>query len=100
MPCVECTGHRIPRRELAKHVQLVLTDRSDLTAGRDFGVASAVTWRLAGLSTKYAFLKDCVGWGGMPLHMVEKDIAEGHELNVDRTPLAAGAKPPLPVLKR
>ncbi|GAB5096388.1 LysR family transcriptional regulator [Caballeronia sp. HLA56] len=70
-------GRRITRRELGRHVQLVLTDRSDLTAGRDFGVASASTWRLADLSTKYAFLKDCVGWGGMPLHMVEKDIAAG-----------------------
>jgi len=50
----------VPRRELAKHVQLVLTDRSDLTAGRDFAVASPSTWRLADLSTKYAFLKDCV----------------------------------------
>lgn len=68
---------RIPRSELAKHVQLVLTDRSDLMAGRDYGVVSPSTWRLADLSTKYAFLKDCVGWGGMPLHMVEKDIADG-----------------------
>jgi DNA-binding transcriptional LysR family regulator len=81
-------GHRIPRRELTKHVQLVLTDRSNLTAGRDFGVASASTWRLADLSTKYAFLKDCVGWGGMPLHMVEKDIAAGTlvVLDVDDMP--------------
>ncbi len=81
-------GHRIPRRELAKHVQLVLTDRSDLTAGRDFAVASPSTWRLADLSTKYAFLKDCVGWGGMPLHMIEKDIAVGTlvVLDVDEMP--------------
>lgn len=81
-------GHRIPRRELAKHVQLVLTDRSDLTAGRDFAVASPSTWRLADLSTKYAFLKDCVGWGGMPLHMIEKDIAAGRlvVLDVDEMP--------------
>lgn len=81
-------GRRIPRHELAKHVQLVLTDRSDLTAGRDFAVASPSTWRLADLSTKYAFLKDCVGWGGMPLHMVEKDIAAGTlvVLDVDDTP--------------
>ncbi len=81
-------GHRIPRRELAKHIQLVLTDRSDLTAGRDFAVASPSTWRLADLSTKYAFLKDCVGWGGMPLHMVEKDIAAGTlvVLDVDDMP--------------
>ena len=81
-------SRRIPRRELAKHVQLVLTDRSDLTAGRDFAVASPLTWRLADLSTKYAFLKDCVGWGGMPLHMIEHDIAAGMlvVLDVDEMP--------------
>lgn len=81
-------SQRIPRHELAKHVQLVLTDRSSLSAGRDFGVASPSTWRLADLSTKYALLKDCVGWGGMPLHMVEKDIADGTlvVLDVDEMP--------------
>ncbi|MGY0557067.1 MULTISPECIES: LysR family transcriptional regulator [unclassified Lysobacter] len=81
-------GHRIPKRELVKHVQLVLTDRSDLMAGRDYGVVSASTWRLADLSTKYAFLIDCVGWGRMPLHMVEKDIASGAlvVLDVDDLP--------------
>lgn len=67
---------RIPRRELARHVQLVLTDRSSLLAGRDFGVVSPTAWRLADLSTKHAFLKDGVGWGGMPRHMVEADLAD------------------------
>ena len=67
---------RIPTREIAKHVQLVLTDRSNLLAGKDYGVFSPSTWRLADLSTKYAFLKDGVGWGSMPRHMVESDIEE------------------------
>lgn len=81
-------GRRIPKRELRKHVQLVLTDRSDLMAGRDYGVVSPSTWRLADLSTKYAFLKDEVGWGGMPLHMVENDIVSGTlvVLDVDDMP--------------
>ena len=68
---------QIPKSLLAQHVQLVLTDRSELMAGRDYGVLSPSTWRLADLSTKYAFLKDCVGWGSMPLHMVAQDIAAG-----------------------
>lgn len=76
-------GQRIPRRELAKHVQLVLTDWSDLIGGRDFGVVSPTTWRLADPSTKYAFIRDCVGRGGMPLHMVEKDIANGSLIVLD-----------------
>ncbi|KQY12509.1 LysR family transcriptional regulator [Rhizobium sp. Root482] len=79
---------RIPRRELSKHIQLVLTDRSDLTSGRDFAVASPATWRLADLSTKRAFLKDGVGWGGMPLHMIETDLYDGtlSILDVDDMP--------------
>jgi DNA-binding transcriptional LysR family regulator len=81
-------GGRIPRDELAKHVQLVLTDRSKLTAGHDFAVASPDTWRMGDLSTKYAFLKDGVGWGGMPLHMIEQDVAAGTlvVLDVDDMP--------------
>lgn len=69
--------NEISKRELSKHVQLVLTDRSDLMGGKDHGVLSDSTWRLADLSTKYAFLKDCVGWGSMPIHMVEHDIDVG-----------------------
>lgn len=68
---------RIPECELAQHVQLVLTDRSNLMAGKDYGVFSPSTWRLADLSTKYALLKNGVGWGSMPHHMVESDIAKG-----------------------
>jgi len=73
---------------MAKQLQLVLTDRSDLMTGRDFGVVASSTWRLADLSTKHAFLKDGIGWGGMPLHMVEKDIASGSlvVVNVDDVP--------------
>ena len=64
-------------------MQLELTDRSERLAGRDHGVMSASTWRLADLSTKYALLKDDVGWASMPLHMVEKDIASGALVIVD-----------------
>jgi DNA-binding transcriptional LysR family regulator len=67
----------IPKTELAKHVQLVLTDRSELTAGREFGVMSPLTWRLSDLFAKQAFLLKGLGWGGMPLHAVKQDLLEG-----------------------
>ncbi|MCL6653724.1 LysR family transcriptional regulator [Agrobacterium rubi] len=78
----------IPREELARHVQLVLTDRSDLSTGREFGVMSPLTWRLADLFAKHAFLVSGLGWGGMPLHTVEKDIADGRlvELTIEDIP--------------
>lgn len=74
---------RIPKRELVKHVQLVLTDRSSLMGDREYGVFSPSTWRLADLSTKYALLKDGVGWGSLPYHMVESDLAEGKLARLD-----------------
>jgi len=62
---------------LQQHVQLVLTDRSALTAGRDYGVLSGRTWRLADLGAKQSMLLAGLGWGNMPFHMVEDDIARG-----------------------
>lgn len=56
------------------HVQLVLTDRSTLTAGRDFAVASTRTWRLADLGAKHALLLAGLGWGNMPAPMVAEDL--------------------------
>ena len=67
----------IPKTELTKHVQLVLTDRSELTAGREFGVMSPLTWRLGDLFAKHAFLLKGLGWGGMPVHAVKQDLQAG-----------------------
>jgi DNA-binding transcriptional LysR family regulator len=62
---------------LRQHVQLVLTDRSALSAGREFGVFSTRIWRIADLGAKHAFLRAGLGWGGMPLDVVEADLAGG-----------------------
>jgi len=67
----------IPARVLAQHRQLVLTDRSELSQGKDFGVFSENTWRLADLGAKHAFLRAGLGWGGMPVGVVEADLANG-----------------------
>jgi len=62
---------------LAQHRQLVLTDRSELSQGKDFGVFSANTWRLADLGAKHAFLRAGLGWGAMPVDVIETDLANG-----------------------
>ena len=67
----------VPASMASKEVQLVLTDRTLLTNGRDFGVLSPLTWRLADLGAKLAFLKTGLGWGHMPLHMVQADLDSG-----------------------
>ncbi len=78
----------VPKTELAKHVQLVLTDRSELTAGREFGVMSPLTWRLGDLFAKHAFLLKGLGWGGMPLHAVKRDLMEGRLIKLSIEDLA------------
>ena len=65
------------------HVQLVLTDRSALTAGRDFGVVSVKSWRLADLGAKHALLLAGLGWGNMPKPMVNDDIKRGRLVVLD-----------------
>lgn len=59
------------------YVQLVLTDRSRFTDGQDFSVMSPRTWRLADLGAKHALLREGIGWGNMPLPMIEPDLAAG-----------------------
>lgn len=74
--------------DLRDHLQLVLTDRSDLTKGRDNGVVSMRTWRLGDLGAKHAMLLAGMGWGNMPHHMVAADLAERRlvELEIARWP--------------
>ena len=59
------------------YTQLVLTDRSNSTEGHDFSVLSPKTWRLADLGAKHALLREGIGWGNMPLHMVYADLVAG-----------------------
>jgi DNA-binding transcriptional LysR family regulator len=62
---------------LGQHVQLVLTDRTDLSQGQEFGVFSQKSWRLADLGAKAAFLRAGLGWGSMPRHAIEPDLVSG-----------------------
>lgn len=75
-PLARAEGHLtsvLARNEL----QLVLTDRSALTAGQDMAVLSVRTWRLADLGAKHALILAGLGWGNMPEPMVRADIAAG-----------------------
>jgi len=65
------------------HVQLVLTDRSALTEGRDFGVLAERSWRLADLGAKHALLLAGLGWGTMPKAMVSDDLKRGRLVRLE-----------------
>lgn len=82
---------KIAPGDTRKHLQLVLSDRSDLTEGREFSVLSPLTWRLADLSAKHALLKEGIGWGNMPAHAVRGDLERGRlvMLNLPEEPGAS-----------
>ena len=86
MGCVElipvaAPGHPLAQMKLIKsgqasrYIQLVLSDRSNYTEGKDFSVLSPRSWRLADLGAKRELLLAGSGWGYMPRHAVELDIA-------------------------
>lgn len=60
-----------------EHLQLVLSDRSRVTQGREFAVLSPLNWRLGDLGAKHALLRQAIGWGNMPEWMVAHDITTG-----------------------
>jgi DNA-binding transcriptional LysR family regulator len=74
------------------HIQLVLTDRSPLTAGRDLGVIGTQTWRLADIGSKHILLKEGIGWGYMPEHMVREDVKTGALVQLDMPELKRGSE--------
>ncbi|MFA9218489.1 MAG: LysR family transcriptional regulator [Sphingomonadaceae bacterium] len=74
---------KIPSAVLREHTQLVLTDRSTLTKGQDFGVLALRDWRLGDLSSKHALLRSGIGWGNMPIEHVQWDLEAGRLVQLD-----------------
>ncbi|TXN00167.1 LysR family transcriptional regulator [Methylobacterium sp. WL64] len=73
----------IATETLHRFVQLVLSDASEITAGRDYGILSSRTWRVADLGAKKSMLLAGLGWGSMPAHLVVDEIARGELTRID-----------------
>ncbi|MGL4235522.1 LysR family transcriptional regulator [Tabrizicola sp.] len=63
--------------DLADHVQVVLSDPSQVSKGRDFGVISPQTCRVGSQDAKHALILAGVGWGRLPLWLVQRDLEGG-----------------------
>ncbi|QND54876.1 LysR family transcriptional regulator (plasmid) [Phyllobacterium sp. 628] len=68
--------------ELADHVQIVTEDPSHLTRGRDFQVLSPRTWRVSDNDAKRLLILAGIGWGNLPIWLVDQDIREGRLMRV------------------
>lgn len=71
----------LTREILAEHVQLILTDPSQ-RPGPSFSVVSPRVWRFVDITRRLEFLRAGFGWGTMPHHLVEADLAAGHLLRL------------------
>ena len=95
---VAAPDHPLAHREVApgearEHLQLVLSDRSDLTRGREFAVLGRNSWRLGDLGAKHELIRQGIGWGNMPRHLVGADLAEGRLVLLDLPERPGGAYP-------
>jgi DNA-binding transcriptional LysR family regulator len=68
---------QIPITVLDEHIQLTHVDPSDISGA--FGARLTVprVWRLSHLGAKLAFLRAGFGFGVLPLHAMEADLASG-----------------------
>jgi DNA-binding transcriptional LysR family regulator len=71
----------IPAAVYAKHVFLTHVDPADISQAQGF-IPKPRLWRLSHLETKLAFLRAGLGYAGMPLHMIEADLASGELVQI------------------
>jgi len=78
----------IPTTVLGEHIQLVHADLSSVRRAGRLGLLSPRVWRLCDLAAKHHFLRAGFGFGIMPKHMVETDLASGAlvEIRVEDDP--------------
>ena len=66
----------IPTGVLAEHIQLVHIDLSDLSRAGGSTLSPRV-WRLSHLGAKLAFLRAGLGFGVLPMQVIEADLTSG-----------------------
>ncbi|MDC0706980.1 LysR family transcriptional regulator [Stigmatella sp. ncwal1] len=67
---------------LSEYVNIVLSERGGTRPTADQGLLSTNVWRVADLHTKHAFLRAGLGWGNMPEHLVQEDLASGRLVRI------------------
>jgi DNA-binding transcriptional LysR family regulator len=68
---------QIPITVLAEHIQLTHVDPSDISGALGVRLKVPRVWRLSQLGAKLAFLRAGFGFGVLPLHAMEADLASG-----------------------
>jgi len=83
---------KIPLTTLAKHIQITHIDLSDIAGGQEPRLKIPRVWRLSHLGAKLAFLRAGFGFGGMPRHAVEADLASGALVEITTEDAPSGGR--------
>ena len=75
---------QIPREELGRHIQLVVTDNQPDAEKTQQGVAGERQWLVNDLGAKHDLLRGSLCWGHMPRHMIAEDLANGTLVEIQR----------------
>ena len=79
--------------DVREEVQLVVTDASGLTKGRDFNVLSYKTWRVSDIAMKHNLIRSGLGWGGLPASLIRDDLISGALVHLDLEAYEQGEYP-------
>jgi DNA-binding transcriptional LysR family regulator len=82
---------KIPLTALAQHIRITHIDLSDISIGQNLVEVPRV-WRLSNLAAKLAFLRAGFGFGGMPMHAIEADLASGALVEITTDDAPAGGR--------
>lgn len=83
---------RLQAQDIGDHLQIVLIDPTPLSTGRDFNVVSPRTWRVNTQEAKRALIEAGVGWGRLPLWVVEDALQDGRLLRLPARSLGPAAQ--------
>lgn len=86
-------GRPLTLKDVRDEVQLVVTDPSGHTKGRDFNVLSYQIWKVSDIATKYQLIKGGLGWGGLPHSYLKDDLRTGRLVQLDLDAYRLGAYP-------
>jgi DNA-binding transcriptional LysR family regulator len=79
--------------DVRDEVQLVVTDASGQSKGRDFNVLSYHIWRVSDVATKHQLIKGGLGWGGLPEPYLKDDLRSGRLVQLDLDAYRLGVYP-------
>jgi DNA-binding transcriptional LysR family regulator len=82
----------IPITVLAEHIQLTHIDPSDVSGAYGGRLKVPRVWRLSHLGAKLAFLRAGLGFGALPLHVIEADLASGKLVEIATQDAPSGGR--------